>query len=139
MSADTIIARKEVSYLKRLPEVRPIAGVVAHAKLMHGEIPLGVVSGSPRESVIHSLELLGLRDLFQIIVGGDDTERGKPHPDSFLLAAKFLGVRPEDCLVFEDGEMGIQAASAAGMAWVKVERNGGASAPTETLDRSSNE
>jgi len=47
-------------------------------------------------------------------------EGHKPDPEPFLIAAERLGVAPEDCLVFEDTEMGIQAATAAGMASVKV-------------------
>ena len=50
----------------------------------------------------------------------DDVEHGKPAPDMFLLAARKMGVAPERCLVFEDGEPGIQAAKAAGMKWVFV-------------------
>jgi HAD superfamily hydrolase (TIGR01509 family) len=49
-----------------------------------------------------------------------DYEKGKPDPEAFLLAAAKLGVAPETCLVFEDTEMGIQAAKAAGMASVKI-------------------
>jgi HAD superfamily hydrolase (TIGR01509 family) len=44
----------------------------------------------------------------------------KPHPEPFLLAAERLEVAPEKCLVFEDTQMGIDAAAAAGMAWVRV-------------------
>jgi HAD superfamily hydrolase (TIGR01509 family) len=53
------------------------------------------------------------------VCAGDYT-RGKPDPEAFLIAADRLGVPPELCLVFEDTEMGIQAATAAGMASVKV-------------------
>jgi HAD superfamily hydrolase (TIGR01509 family) len=63
---------------------------------------------------------LGLLDKFETLVCAGDYERSKPDPEPFLTAAKRLGVSPEDCLVFEDTEMGIQAATAAGMASVKV-------------------
>ena len=56
----------------------------------------------------------------QKLVAADFVMRGKPHPEPFLLAAERLGVAPESCLVFEDTEMGVQAATAAGMASVKV-------------------
>jgi HAD superfamily hydrolase (TIGR01509 family) len=46
--------------------------------------------------------------------------KSKPDPEAFLRAAANLGVAPKACLVFEDTEMGIQAAKAGGMAWVKV-------------------
>jgi HAD superfamily hydrolase (TIGR01509 family) len=54
------------------------------------------------------------------LVCAGDYRKSKPDPEAFLLAATRLGVEPSDCLVFEDTEMGIQAATAAGMASVKV-------------------
>jgi HAD superfamily hydrolase (TIGR01509 family) len=53
-------------------------------------------------------------------VCAEDYTKSKPDPEPFLTAAKRLGVAPADCLVFEDTEMGIQAATAAGMASVKI-------------------
>jgi HAD superfamily hydrolase (TIGR01509 family) len=70
--------------------------------------------------VTKSLETLGILDKFDTLVCAGDYERSKPDPQPFLIAAERLGVAPEDCLVFEDTEMGIQAATAAGMASVKV-------------------
>jgi HAD superfamily hydrolase (TIGR01509 family) len=61
-----------------------------------------------------------LLDKFDTIVAAEDYTRGKPAPDAFLLAAERLGVAPADCLVFEDTDLGIEAATAAGMASVKV-------------------
>ena len=81
---------------------------------------MAVVSGSSRESVVNSLTTLGLLDKFETIVGAEDYARGKPAPDGFLMAAERLGVTPEDCLVFEDTVLGLEAAAAAGMAAVRV-------------------
>jgi len=64
--------------------------------------------------------VLGLLDKFDTIVSADDYKHGKPAPDCYLLAAERLGVAPADCLVFEDTEMGIESATAAGMASVKI-------------------
>jgi HAD superfamily hydrolase (TIGR01509 family) len=61
-----------------------------------------------------------LLDKFDTIVSADDYKHGKPAPDCYLLAAARLGVAPADCLVFEDTEMGVESATAAGMAFVKV-------------------
>ena len=81
---------------------------------------MAVVSGSTRESVTKSLEILGLLDRFDALVCAEDYTRSKPDPEPFLVAAQRLGVAPADCLVFEDTEMGVQAATAAGMASVKI-------------------
>jgi HAD superfamily hydrolase (TIGR01509 family) len=88
--------------------------------MSHGKIPFAVVSGSTRDSVTRSLKTLGILDKFETLVCAGDYAKSKPDPEPFLMAAERLGVAPEDCLVFEDTEMGIQAATAAGMASVKV-------------------
>ena len=88
--------------------------------LSHGKIPFAVVSGGSRESVTNSLTTLGLLDKFDTLVCSEDYTRPKPDPEPFLVAAARLNVAPVDCLVFEDTEMGMRAATAAGMASVKV-------------------
>jgi len=93
---------------------------VEHIAAQHGRIPLAVVSGSTRDSVTASLAALKLLDKFDALVCAGDYKKSKPDPEAFLLAASKLGVAPETCLVFEDTDMGIQAATAAGMASVKI-------------------
>jgi beta-phosphoglucomutase family hydrolase len=112
--------RKEYFYLENLPQLKAIPEVVEHITANHGRIPLAVVSGSTRDSVQSSLIALNLLDRFETLVCAGDYKKGKPHPEGFLLAAERLGVAPESCLVFEDADLGIQAATAAGMASVKV-------------------
>jgi HAD superfamily hydrolase (TIGR01509 family) len=70
--------------------------------------------------VTASLVSVQLLDRFDTLVCAGDYQKSKPHPEAFLLAAAKLGVAHETCLVFEDTEMGIQAAAAAGMASVKI-------------------
>ena len=78
-----------------------------------------IVTSSPRNLALRRLEAAGLPPP-AVWVTGEDVERGKPAPDCFLLAAKRLGQKIEDCLVFEDAPAGIQAAEAAGAAVVVV-------------------
>ena len=112
--------RKELLYYELLPELQAVPEVLEHIMLSHGKIPFAVVSGGTRASVTRSLTTLGILDKFEMLVCAEDYRRSKPDPEPFLVAAKRLGVAPADCLVFEDTEMGIQAATAAGMASVKV-------------------
>jgi HAD superfamily hydrolase (TIGR01509 family) len=114
--------RKEELYYQFLPEVEPIPSVIEHVRKMAGRIPFAVVSGSPHASVARTLSLVGLAPLFPVIVGAEDYRQGKPHPEPFLRAAELVGVQPSRCLVFEDGEAGIESAKAAGMQWVRVPR-----------------
>ena len=120
MPVETVSRRKESLYFELLPQLKAVVEVLEHIDAEHSRIPFAVVSGSTRESVVASLVSLNLLDRFQTLVCAGDYIRSKPDPEAFLLAAARLGVAPKDCLVFEDTEMGIQAASAAGMAWVKI-------------------
>ena len=120
MPVEEVARRKEELYLESLPHLRAVPEVLEHINLQYGRIPLAVVSGSTRESVSASLHSLRLVDKFETLVCAGDYKKGKPDPEAFLIAAARLNVKPESCLVFEDGELGILAAKAAGMASVKV-------------------
>jgi len=120
MPVEAVAVRKENLYLELLPQLKAVPEVVEHIDAQHGRIPFAVVSGGTRESVTASLETLKLLDRFETLVCAEDYRKSKPDPEAFLLAAARLGVTPADCLVFEDTDLGIQAATAAGMASVKV-------------------
>jgi len=107
-------------YYEHLPRLQAIPEVLEHINASHGKIPFAVVSGSTRDSVTASLNALNILDRFDTLVCAGDYTKSKPDPEPFLIAAKRLGVAPRACLVFEDSDMGIQAATTAGMASVKV-------------------
>ncbi|RQX12196.1 haloacid dehalogenase [Micromonospora ureilytica] len=120
MPVATVVERRESYYQALLPQLAAVPEVLAHIHDAHRRVPFAVVSGSTRASVTASLDALGLLDRFDVLVCADDYTRAKPDPQAFLLAAEQLGVPPESCLVFEDTDLGIQAATAAGMASVRV-------------------
>jgi HAD superfamily hydrolase (TIGR01509 family) len=120
MSPTDVVRRKEELYLANLDKLQPVASVLAHIQADHGRIPFAIVSGSPCASIRKTLTHLGLLDYFKVIVGAEDYTRGKPDPEPFLTAARLLNVAAEDCLVFEDADLGITAAKAANMAWIRV-------------------
>lgn len=120
MPVDAVEHRKEKLYFDLIHELTAVPEVLEHVEQAHGRVPFAVVSGSTRESVTASLKALNILDRFDVLVCAGDYKKSKPDPEAFLLAAAKLGVEPKDCLVFEDTEMGIQAATAAGMASVKV-------------------
>jgi HAD superfamily hydrolase (TIGR01509 family) len=120
MPVEELSLRKERLYFEVLPQLKAVPEVLEHIEISHGQIPFAVVSGSTRDSVTASLETLKILDRFDTLVCAGDYQKSKPDPEPFLMAAERLGVAPEDCLVFEDTDMGIQAATAAGMASVKV-------------------
>jgi beta-phosphoglucomutase len=75
---------------------------------------LAIVSGAAREEIVPVVAAAGLGELFATIVSDDDVARGKPDPESYLLALGALGVAPKETLVFEDTEAGVASAKAAG-------------------------
>jgi HAD superfamily hydrolase (TIGR01509 family) len=119
MPVEVVEKRKESLYYELLPQLQPVPAVLEHIEAQYGRIPFAVVSGSTRESVTASLSSLKLLDRFDTLVCAGDYEKSKPDPEPFTLAAIRLRVPPKDCLVFEDSDIGIQAATAAGMASVK--------------------
>jgi len=93
---------------------------LAAVERARGQVPLAVVSGGYQAVVRQILKQIGLLESFDTLVGSEDTDRHKPDPDPFLEAARRLGVRPEGCLVWEDSDLGVEAARRAGMAWIDV-------------------
>jgi beta-phosphoglucomutase len=81
--------------------------------LKENEIPFSLGSASKNARLI--LRILGLYDLFDAIVDGNDVSSAKPDPEVFLIAAKKLNKDPHDCIVIEDAQAGIQAANNARM------------------------
>jgi beta-phosphoglucomutase-like phosphatase (HAD superfamily) len=120
MPIEVVAQRREKFYSELLPQLTAVPEVLEHIEAQYGRIPFAVVSGSTRESVTASLTALKILDRFDTLVCAGDYKKSKPDPEGFLLAAGRLKIAPEACLVFEDTDMGIQAATAAGMASVRV-------------------
>ena len=114
--------RKESCYraLYR-PHMQPIAGLVPFlqaAQALHIPMALGTSAMQPNIDLV--LDGLDIAGYFKVCVGGDDVNRGKPDPETFLMAAQKLGVEPESCIVFEDTVTGIEAAQNAAMAAIAL-------------------
>jgi beta-phosphoglucomutase family hydrolase len=121
-----VALEKEQAYVEALARgelaVKPIEPVVAIARALHerGAGPLAIASGSSRRVVANALAALGIADWFRAVVAHEDTVRHKPEPDVFLEAARRLGVAPATCTVYEDTDLGLEAARRAGMKGIDV-------------------
>lgn len=113
-------AERKKCYQSMIHTVEEIQGIAEIARANYGKVPMAVASGGEGAIVQATLEVLKLRHLFDTVVSVDDVNRGKPEPDIFLLAAKRLGVAPEDCIVYEDSDSGLEAAQRAGIRFVDV-------------------
>lgn len=97
-----------------------IEPVLALARRHRGEGPMAIASGGVRRIVMRTLTALGIADWFAAVVAAEDTIRHKPEPDVFLEAARRLDADPARCTVYEDTDIGLEAARRAGMLPVDV-------------------
>jgi HAD superfamily hydrolase (TIGR01509 family) len=115
VSIEEIMNEKLLQYTKKQHMVKPIPQVVEIVKRYHRKLPMAVGTGGHREAVERTLEITGLRKYFDIIITANDVENFKPHPETFLKCAEKMNVEPRLIEVFEDGDLGLEAARKAGM------------------------
>jgi beta-phosphoglucomutase len=97
-------------------EVKIINGSLDFVRILKNKnILTGIGTSAPHENVDVFLDSLNVRELFDVIVSGDDVSKGKPDPEIYLKASKILCIEPKNCMVFEDSLMGITSAKGAGM------------------------
>ena len=99
-------------HIKEVKEIKPVADVM---RMNYQKLPMTVGTGSDRRRAMVMLDNAGFTKYFAGVVSADEVTRCKPDPETFLKCAEIMGVAPEECEVFEDGEPGLQAARAAGM------------------------
>lgn len=120
VDVDAAAKEKEENFLRRISMLTAIEPVKRVADYFRHQIPIAVASGGYREVILKQIRQVGCEGWFQVIVTAEDTSKHKPEPDVFLEAAKRLGVPPEKCLVYEDSDLGIEAAGRANMDVVDV-------------------
>lgn len=109
------ISRSMLSKIKLFPGV-----ITTLISLNRRGIALGLATASNRSTTDAIWDKFGFERYFKVRVCSDDVKRAKPAPDLFLLCAKRLGIRPENCLVLEDSYLGIEAAKRCGMMSVGI-------------------
>lgn len=115
------LAEEKTAALKTisLDSLRPLP-LITVVKEFYGRRPMSIGTGSESAVAEALLAHLGLRHYFTAVVTADDVLQHKPAPDTFLLCAERMGVAAEKCIVFEDADLGLQAAKRAGMDAVDV-------------------
>jgi len=128
LPVETLIEQNKtesIHYFTELKEIPVMPGLVdLLEKLTLKNFPIAVASSSFPEIIELILQRTGLRKHFQVVVSSQEAGKSKPEPDVFLLAAKQLGINPQDCMVIEDSANGIKAAKAAGMRCIAFEGPG---------------
>lgn len=103
---------------KNLPVMEGVPEILAYFHACG--VRIATASSSSVAQIEQNLRKSGLRDYFDVVVGGDLVVHGKPAPDIFLLAAERIGVAAADCYVFEDSYNGLRGAAAAGCTPVMI-------------------
>lgn len=111
-----------IFYNDYIEHTQPVQYVVDHLLKHVGRVRIAVVSGGSREAITKTLNVLGIASQIEVLICAGETPKGKPYPDPFLRAAELLEVEPAKCLVFEDGQAGVEAADAAGMDWIRIDK-----------------
>ena len=111
---------KECFFEELLPSVKPIDSVLQVIRDFSGKLAMAVATGGIRRLCERTLDLLGLGAEFQTVLTADEVPQGKATSEIFLRAAREIGIAPQFCAVFEDGELGLQAGRAAGMYVIDV-------------------
>ena len=115
VTIEQIMKEKMHEFFRLQHLIKPIEPVVDIVKKYFGKLPMAVGTGGHREAVERTLEITDLRKYFEIIVTANDVNSFKPHPETFLRCAELMHVEPEFVEVFEDADLGIEAAKKAGM------------------------
>jgi haloacid dehalogenase superfamily, subfamily IA, variant 3 with third motif having DD or ED len=115
LSVDEIMRLKKKNFFELVHTIKPVEKMAAFVKANYGKIPMSIGTGGGRRSSLLIIETIGLSKYFDVVVSADDVTKHKPEPDTFLKCARLMGVEPQYCQVFEDGEMGMKAARTAGM------------------------
>jgi len=122
MDAGKVSVEKEQEYEKNMFMAKPIEPAVRLIHKYAGKLPLSIGTGADRIIAEKALKIIGLASYFPVVVTSDDVKNGKPNTETFLLCAKLMNVEPSKCQVFEDSELGFQAARKAGMMMTDVKK-----------------
>lgn len=121
---DEYVRRKISIFQENIPRIEVFDRIFSELKAAKAlGIRIAVGTGTRTANATRILKEKGLIDYIDALVTADDVTRHKPNPDTFLEAARKLELKAEDCLVFEDGQLGIKAALRGGFDCIEVKDN----------------
>lgn len=115
-----VMVSKANYYKDMMHMVRPNNQLIDFLKTMRGHHVMALVTTAKRKNATNVLQTAGILELFDIMVFGDEVEHAKPHPEAYLKALRESALENHQVIAFEDSEVGIKAAVAAGISVVRV-------------------
>ena len=106
------------SFFERLVLNRALIGLIVSFKQLGGKT--AIASTAAKENLLNAVNYLGIADAFTSICAGMDVKHGKPSPEIYMKTMDILNVEPQETLIFEDSDIGIQAAKASGASVMKI-------------------
>lgn len=105
-------------FFNRLKVNAPLLGFIETFHRQGGKT--AIASTARRKNLEAALSHIGARGAFDLILAGEEVKQGKPSPEIYLTTLQHFDMRPSEALVFEDSDVGILSAEAAGIAYIKV-------------------
>ena len=122
--ADSIKKHKKKYYPEYFEYLKPniaLINLIAGIKKMGGKT--AIASTARKENLMNAVNFLGIAQYFDLILAGIDVKKGKPDPEIYLKSMAALGVTPDETFIFEDSQVGIDAAKASGASYMIVSPN----------------
>ncbi len=117
---ETLFKEKIELFKSLRNKIKPIKPVTDIAKKYHGVLQMCVGTGSIKEAAIKTLDDIGMSRYFDIMITAEDVSNHKPDPETFLKCSELMGIDPSKIEVFEDGDLGLEAAKRAGMTPIDI-------------------
>ncbi len=114
-----LIAEKRKRFWEIIEDVKPMKGARELASKMREKFKVALATNSTRAYADKVLNTIGI-DEFEVMVTGDDVKNLKPSPEIYVLAAKKLNLRPEECVAIEDSPSCVESAKKAGLKCIAV-------------------
>ena len=113
------IVDKYIAKFGHIAQIKVFEGMKECLQILKTNFLLAVVSGSDKP-IVYNIMQNEFPGIFDVIVTGDDVERGKPSPDPYLKAVAMLKLRKDECIVVENAPMGVDSALSAGICCIAV-------------------
>lgn len=119
--ANKIQELKKEYYPKYFDYLRPNIALIELIKTYKNiGLKTAIASTARKENLLNVINFLQITDLFDVILAGEDVHKGKPSPEIYQIAMSKLNVTQAETLIFEDSEVGLQAAQASGAHFIKI-------------------
>jgi beta-phosphoglucomutase family hydrolase len=122
MNSQKVGASKDTYFNNLVNQTKEIEVVANVIRAYHKKLPMAIGTGSTTKGAKQTLEIIEMQQYFNIVITSEDVAQCKPHPETFLKCAELMQVNPKDCIVFEDGELGMRAARSAGMMVIDINK-----------------